>query len=134
MTFHLVEFPAKTSSDDPAASSTLRAFFVLEQIAAADESLTLEELTRISGLPKPTVHRILRLLMRGGLVERQALDKRYVVGPRVSAMALAVQTRSPHRRRPAPRGHGQWLGMGTGWRERTLLSSGSRMRRPTACG
>jgi len=98
MTFHLVEFPAKTSSDDPAASSTLRAFFVLEQIAAADESLTLEELTRISGLPKPTVHRILRLLMRGGLVERQALDKRYVVGPRVSALALAVQMRSPHRR------------------------------------
>lgn len=98
MTFHLVEFPAKTSSDDSAASSTLRAFAVLEQIAAADDSLTLEELTRISGLPKPTVHRILRLLMRGGLVERQALDKRYVVGPRVSALALAVQMRSPHRR------------------------------------
>lgn len=98
MTFHLVEFPAKTSSDDSTASSTLRAFTVLEQIAAADDSLTLEELTRISGLPKPTVHRILRLLMRGGLVERQALDKRYVVGPRVSALALAVQMRSPHRR------------------------------------
>ena len=98
MTFHLVEFPAKTPSDDSAASSTLRAFAVLEQIAAADDSLTLEELTRISGLPKPTVHRILRLLMRGGLVERQALDKRYVVGPRVSALALAVQMRSPHRR------------------------------------
>ena len=97
MTFHLVEFPAKASSDDSAASSTLRAFTVLEQIAAADDSLTLEELTRISGLPKPTVHRILRLLMRGGLVERQALDKRYVVGPRVSALALAVQMRSPHR-------------------------------------
>ena len=60
MTFHLVEFPAKASSDDSAASSTLRAFTVLEQIAAADDSLTLEELTRISGLPKPTVHRILR--------------------------------------------------------------------------
>ena len=98
MTFRLVEFPAKTSSDDSAASSTLRAFSVLEQIAAADESLTLEELTRISGLPKPTVHRILRLLMRGGLVERHALDKRYVVGPRVCALALAVQMRSPHRR------------------------------------
>jgi len=71
---------------------------VLELIATSDESLTLEELTRISALPKPTVHRILRLLMRGGLVERQALDKRYVVGPRFSALALAVQTRSPHRR------------------------------------
>ena len=36
--------------------------------------------------------------MRGGLVERQALDKRYVVGPRVSALALAVQMHSPQRR------------------------------------
>ncbi|MEP6609065.1 MAG: helix-turn-helix domain-containing protein [Burkholderiaceae bacterium] len=98
MTFQLVEFPTKTSSVDSAASSTLRAFAVLEQIAEADDSLTLEELTRISGLPKPTVHRILRLLMRGRLVERQALDKRYVVGPRVSALAPAVQMRSPHRR------------------------------------
>lgn len=98
MTFRLMEFPVTTAGDDSAASSTLRAFAVLEQIAAADESLTLEELTRISGLPKPTVHRILRLLMRGGLVERQALDKRYVVGPRVCALALAVQMRSPHRR------------------------------------
>ena len=98
MTFHLVEFPAKASRDDSGASSTLRAFAVLERIAEADDSLTLEELTRISGLPKPTVHRILRLLMRGQLVERQALDKRYVVGPRVSALALAVQMRSPHRR------------------------------------
>lgn len=98
MAFRLVEFPTAPSGDDSAASSTLRAFAVLEQIAAADESLTLEELTRVSGLPKPTVHRILRLLMRGGLVERQAIDKRYVVGPRVCALALTVQMRSPHRR------------------------------------
>lgn len=98
MTFRLMEFPAAASTDDSAASSTLRAFAVLELIAASDESLTLEELTRISALPKPTVHRILRLLMRGGLVERQALEKRYVVGPRISTLALAVQMRSPHRR------------------------------------
>ena len=98
MTFRLMEFPAAASGDDSTASSALRAFAVLELIATSDESLTLEELTRISALPKPTVHRILRLLMRGGLVERQALDKRYVVGPRFSAMALAVQMRSPHRR------------------------------------
>ncbi len=93
-----MEFPAAASGDDSTASSALRAFAVLELIATSGESLTLEELTRISALPKPTVHRILRLLMRGGLVERQALDKRYVVGPRVSALALAVQMRSPQRR------------------------------------
>lgn len=98
MTFRLVESALAPPNDDSAASSTLRAFAVLEQIATSDESLTLEELTRSSGLPKPTVHRILHLLMRGGLVERQSLDKRYVVGPRICALALAVQMRSPRRR------------------------------------
>ena len=98
MAFRLVESSSTPPSDDSAASSTLRAFAVLEQIATSDDSLTLEELTRLSALPKPTVHRILQLLMRGGLVERQSLDKRYVVGPRVCALALAVQMRSPRRR------------------------------------
>ena len=98
MTFRLVKSSARPASDELAASSTLRAFAVLEQIAASDESLTLEELTRLSALPKPTVHRILHLLMRGGMVERQSLDKRYVVGPRICALALSVQMRSPRRR------------------------------------
>ena len=97
MAFRLVESSSTPASSDSAASSTLRAFAVLEQIATSDESLTLEELTRLSALPKPTVHRILQLLMRGGLIERQSLDKRYVVGPRVCALALAVQMRSPRR-------------------------------------
>ena len=97
MAFRLVESSSTPASSDSAASSTLRAFAVLEQIATSDESLTLEELTRLSALPKPTVHRILQLLIRGGLIERQSLDKRYVVGPRVCALALAVQMRSPRR-------------------------------------
>lgn len=98
MAFRLVKSSAVSASEDLAASSTLRAFAVLEQIATSDESLTLEELTRQSGLPKPTVHRIVHLLMRGGLVERHSVDKRYVVGPRICALALSVQMRSPRRR------------------------------------
>lgn len=97
MTFRLVESSPAPSSDVSAASSTLRAFALLEQIATSDESLSLEELTRASGLPKPTVHRILQLLMRGGLVERQSLDRRYVAGRRLCALSLAVQMRSPRR-------------------------------------
>jgi DNA-binding IclR family transcriptional regulator len=80
------------------ASSTLRAFALLERIAAADESPTLEELTRASGLPKPTVHRILRLLIGGGLVEREVHEKRYALGGRTCALALAVQMRTARRR------------------------------------
>src|SRR6266567_1243387 len=86
--------PAQSSPE----STTLRGFRLLELIASADEPASLEELTRQSGLPKPSVYRILQLLMRGHLVEREVSAKRYVVGPRVSALSLAVQMRSPLRR------------------------------------
>lgn len=85
-------------TDEVGVSSTLRAFALLEHIATAEESPTLEELTRASGLPKPTVHRILRLLMRGSLVEREVNGKRYTVGSRVCDLSLAVHMRSPRRR------------------------------------
>ncbi|HSQ81281.1 MAG TPA: IclR family transcriptional regulator [Casimicrobiaceae bacterium] len=80
-----------------AESSTLRAFAVLELIANAEQPPSLDDLTRASGLPKPTVYRILGLLARGELVQREPFEKRYVVGPRVSALSLAVQVRSPLR-------------------------------------
>lgn len=85
---------AKEQSD----SSTLRAFALLELIASAS-SLSLNELTQASGLPKPTVFRILGLLGRSGLVCREPLEKRYVVGPRLSSMALNVQLNSTQRAR-----------------------------------
>lgn len=84
------------SSEGP-DSSTLRAFALLEQLVAAQNAPTLEELTRACQLPKPTVHRILGLLIRGGLLQRAPADKRYAVGPRLSEFALAVQMRSPGR-------------------------------------
>ncbi len=75
----------------------LRAFALLELVAHADAPATLETLTRASGLPKPTAYRILALLIRGGLVQREVLDKRYGIGPRTASLALAVQMRSPDR-------------------------------------
>jgi DNA-binding IclR family transcriptional regulator len=78
-------------------SSTLRAFSVVELIARAETPVSLEELTQLSGLPKPTVYRILGLLVRGGVVAREAFDKRYYVGPRLATLALKVQMHSPAR-------------------------------------
>src|SRR5262245_31078498 len=92
------EFSAPAGSDENATSSTLRAFLLLEHIATSDEPRSLEQLTRASGLPKPTVHRILRLMMRGGLLEREIDGKRYVVSQRMCTLALAVQMGSPQRR------------------------------------
>jgi IclR family acetate operon transcriptional repressor len=94
--FHSPKSASPTGGALP-ESSMLRAFAVLERIARADAPPTLEDLTRACELPKPTVHRILGLLMRAGLVQREALEKRYGVGPRTAGLALAVQMRSPAR-------------------------------------
>ena len=80
-------------------SSTLRAFGVLELVAHADGPLSLDELTQLCGLPKPSVFRILGLLQRGGLVQREPASKRYCIGVRLSRLALEVMMRSPQRAR-----------------------------------
>src|SRR5574340_778818 len=71
-------------------SSTLWALGVLELVAKSDSPPTLDDLTHTSGLPKPTVYRILGLLMRGGLVVREPFEKRYAAGPRLHSLALDV--------------------------------------------
>lgn len=90
--------PQPVPTPDRPDSTTLRAFSLLELIASADEPPTLEELTRGSGLPKPTVYRILQLLIRGELVEREISVKRYAAGRRLGELSFAVQMRSPLRR------------------------------------
>jgi DNA-binding IclR family transcriptional regulator len=97
MAFHGMEFSAGPAIPGHADSVALRAFGVLECVARASEPPTLEELTRALGLPKPTVFRILRLLVDAGLVRREMHRKRYVVGPRTTAFALDVQMQSPRR-------------------------------------
>lgn len=79
-------------------SSTLRAFALLEQVARSAAPLSLDELTVASGLPKPTVHRILGLLREADLLHREPLSKRYVAGPRLTAFARDVlANNSPQR-------------------------------------
>jgi len=95
--FHSPKSKQESADAAEPESSTLRAFALLELIANAATPPTLDDLTRASALPKPTVYRILGLLARGGLVQRETFEKRYVVGPRVSALSLVVQMHSPLR-------------------------------------
>lgn len=59
-----------------------RVFQLLEHLADGDDARSLSELTRLTGLPMPTIHRLLRSLVKGGYV-RQASSKRYALGPRM---------------------------------------------------
>ena len=59
-----------------------RAFDLLEMLADAGGALGLSELATTSGLPLPTVHRLMRTLVNRGYV-RQETSRRYTLGSRL---------------------------------------------------
>lgn len=65
----------------------MRIFSLLELIAAKDEFVTLQGLATESGLPKPTLHRMLRQLEDAGLLVRQSDGRHYGTGARLRELA-----------------------------------------------
>ena len=78
----------KNSESDVAAPATgavqsvERSLELLELMADAGGEVTLSQLASSSGLPAPTIHRLLRTLVAGGYV-RQEPSRRYALGPRL---------------------------------------------------
>jgi IclR family acetate operon transcriptional repressor len=81
----------------PAGSAILRAFRVLDALSGSPEGLTLAELSRVVGLPKPTVFRILSTLELDGLIVREPGQRRYLAGARLASLAGSVLLGSPQR-------------------------------------
>lgn len=76
---------APTTGTDRASGgvqSVERAFQLLEALADAGGVATLSELSASSGLPMPTIHRLVRTLAQQGYV-RQDSARRYTLGPRL---------------------------------------------------
>lgn len=72
------------------AQAVRRALSVLRIIAAGRESgVPLAEIVRATGLTRPTVHRLVHVLIEEGIVERSALKARYAIGGQVPELALA---------------------------------------------
>lgn len=59
-----------------------RALQLLERLADAGGSMRLAELEAATGLPLPTIHRLIRSLVHNGYV-RQEPSRRYTLGPRL---------------------------------------------------
>jgi IclR family transcriptional regulator, acetate operon repressor len=59
-----------------------RAFALLECLADGGGSLSLSELAARSGMPMPTIHRLMRSLVNQGYV-RQEPTRHYAIGPRM---------------------------------------------------
>lgn len=88
------------SQQGGAGGSALKVFAVLECIASAQRPLTISELAVLLGVPKPTMHRIVRQLDGEGLLQREPDTRLYGPGPRLLNFALGAVRSSM---RSAPR-------------------------------
>ncbi|MFC8080098.1 IclR family transcriptional regulator [Streptomyces sp. NPDC057307] len=73
---------AKPASASGGVQSLERAFDLLERMADAGGEVGLSELSASSGLPLPTIHRLMRTLVACGYVRQQS-NRRYALGPRL---------------------------------------------------
>ena len=77
-------------ADHPAINGetpTFRLFSLLEVIASRDQLYSLQGLVEETGLPKPTLHRMLQQLEAGGLLQREDDGRRYSTGVRLRRLA-----------------------------------------------
>lgn len=81
------EVPAESSTK---AFPTVKAVAILEAIATARRPLSVSELGVLLGLPKPTAHRIVRMLESEGLLQREPGSRRFVPGARLAKLGLDI--------------------------------------------
>lgn len=66
---------------------TLRLFALLEVIAEKDEFFSLQSLVEETGIPKPTLHRMLQQLESSGIIQRDGDNRHYSSGVRLRRLA-----------------------------------------------
>jgi len=86
------EAGAEPGADTPA----LRLFGLLEVIAANDRHVTLQSLAEDTGLPKPTLHRMLQQLELAGLLQREVDGRHYSSGVRLRRLAENLLLNNTH--------------------------------------
>ena len=71
-------------------SSMRRALAILEQVAATERPLTPTELNETVNLPKPTIHRLCKMLVEEGYLQQNLNGKGLVAGTKLRAMAAGI--------------------------------------------
>jgi DNA-binding IclR family transcriptional regulator len=83
--------------------SVRRALAVLRLVATGQErGVRLTDIAEMSGLSRPTVHRILKVLIDETAVEQDPLTRRYLIGTELSLLGLARAGRFPIRAMAEP--------------------------------
>ena len=75
---------------------TLRLIALLEVVAARDRPFALQDLVAETGLPKPTLHRMLQQLESAGLLQREGDGRRYGTGVRLRRLAENLLLHGTH--------------------------------------
>lgn len=91
--------PTSIAESTGKAFPTVKAVAILEAMATAGRPLGISEFGVLLGLPKPTAHRIVRMLESEGLLQREPGSSRYVPGVRLERLGLdivaATMSRAP---------------------------------------
>lgn len=82
--------PARAAEPVAPDTPAMRLFGLLELIAATDDFVSLPGLVAETGMPKPTVHRMLGQLESAGLLVRQSDGRHYGTGARLRAFAESL--------------------------------------------
>lgn len=67
-----------------------KAFKLLNALADTAEPMSMNDLGNVTGLPKPSAHRMLSQLEEQGLVERNPITKLYTIGRNLGALSIKV--------------------------------------------
>jgi DNA-binding IclR family transcriptional regulator len=71
----------RSTERNAGVSPVLKALSILTHVARAANPVGLAELSGAAAIPKPTAHRLARLLEGAGLVHKDLVTRRYLVGP-----------------------------------------------------
>ena len=91
----MIDNDMKHSEDTPSArldgdTPNLRLFALLEAVAQKSQPFTLQTMVEETGLPKPTMHRMLAQLEGAGILQRDGNGRHYGTGQRLMRLAENV--------------------------------------------
>jgi IclR family transcriptional regulator, acetate operon repressor len=82
----------KRPAAEPAehAFPTIKALAIIETLATARRPLGVSDISALQNMPKPTAHRIVRMLESEGLLQREPGKRRFVPGARLVQLGLGI--------------------------------------------
>lgn len=86
-----------TDGDKPGSSALARGIHILQAFSAEAPALTARELMAATGLPKPTLFRLVATLCEAGLLRYEEADGRFMPAPGLARLAEPLLARIPIR-------------------------------------